>query len=387
MRRDPPLLPIGSQQPQSRSNQTGKSQARIALKRVKTLADPTSAFPRTQANPLRPPTQQRRCESLDELPLDTESLLRCPPTPATSDESAKSSTVLYLAYGSNLSIETFRGSRGIKPLSQVNVVVPDLSLTFDLPGIPYSEPCFANTKYRTSSPVSVPTNDDEKSSLSPRRSSELKARWTKGLVGVVYEVTLSDYAHIIATEGGGAAYQDILIPCYELPSGTVTVPPEPSNKPFKAHTLFAPAVPPDQPPPSDGGRVSRPDPDYAQPSARYLGLLTTGAEELGLPGDYKEYLGSLRAYHTTSTKQRLGRYIFLTIWTPILLAVFALSGMFDDENGKSPAWLVTLAGALFKGIWASYDGFFKGLFGDGERTVEKDDDEQKLSGTYGAIDR
>jgi hypothetical protein len=39
--------------------------------------------------------------------------------------------MLYLAYGSNLSNETFRGNRGIKPLSQVNVQVPSLRLTLD----------------------------------------------------------------------------------------------------------------------------------------------------------------------------------------------------------------------------------------------------------------
>jgi len=27
-------------------------------------------------------------------------------------------------------------------------------------------------------------------------------------------------------------------------------------------------------------------------------------------------------------------------------------------------------GAMFRGVWISYDGFFKGVFGDGERTQD-----------------
>ena len=115
-----------------------------------------------------------------------------PRLPRTSSErltSTSSSTILYLAYGSNLCAETFKGRRGIKPLSAVNVHVPSLDLTFDLPGIPYTEPCFANTRYHL-----PPSHSD---------SDYHKDRWHKGLIGVVYEVTPEDYRTIIATEGGG----------------------------------------------------------------------------------------------------------------------------------------------------------------------------------------
>jgi len=70
------------------------------------------------------------------------------------------------------------------------VLAPSLKLTFDLPGISYLEPCFANTRYRKQSK----TNDYHKD------------RWHKGLVGVVYEVIKVDYATIIATEGGSSGY-------------------------------------------------------------------------------------------------------------------------------------------------------------------------------------
>ena len=297
---------------------------------------------------------------------------------------SKRKTFLYLGYGSNLSNETFRGNRGIKPLSQINVQVPTLRLTFDLPGLPYAEPCFANSGTRD------PDNDrplgmaDEKSPLLAQDTGKdryHKDRWHKGLIGVVYEVTPEDYAHIIATEGGGASYHDITVDCHPLPldDPEAAVPQNPTLPPFRAHTLFAPAVPPDEPPPEDGGRFQRPDVSYAQPSARYLKLMTDGAKELGLPYEYQDYLHAIRPYTVTTSKQRLGLFVFTAVWGPIVFAVFALSKMFADDKGRNPGWLRTLLGAVFKAVWMSYDAFFKRIFGDGERTItdgggDSDDD-------------
>lgn len=288
----------------------------------------------------------------------------------------RSKTVLYLAYGSNLSIETFRGKRGIKPISQINVQVPCLRLTFDLPGIPYAEPCFANSGSRdpeNDPPTESRTVLNEKTPLLQATSEKEEYRkdaWHKGLIGVVYEVTPEDYAHIIATEGGGAAYHDILVYCHPFASADphAPVPRNPTLPPFKAHTLFAPATPPGEPP-KHRGRFQRPDTSYAQPSARYLKLITDGAAELDLPHEYREYISSIRPYTMTSAKQRVGQFVFLSLWAPLIMATLAMAAIFQDEDGKSPEWLVTVSGAIFKGAWDSYDNFFKKLFGDGERSI------------------
>ncbi|EDO00053.1 hypothetical protein SS1G_02912 [Sclerotinia sclerotiorum 1980 UF-70] len=211
--------------------------------------------------------------STSRLELSSAPLL--PPTSASREEPK---TVLYLAYGSNLSAETFKGKRGIKPLSAVNVHVPAIDLTFDLCGIPYAEPCFANCQYRKIQPGS------------PRSKDYHKTRWHKGLVGVVYEVTLDDYRTIIATEGGGTSYKDELVQCYVLPDGSKTVDPNPSGTPFQAHTLLCPFDS------KDPNRICRPDPNYAQPSARYLKLITDGAKEHNLPEEYINYLYAWVAY-------------------------------------------------------------------------------------------
>ncbi|EMC91247.1 hypothetical protein BAUCODRAFT_45010, partial [Baudoinia panamericana UAMH 10762] len=267
---------------------------------------------------------------------------------------------LYLAYGSNLSNETFRGNRGIKPISQINVQVPSLRLTFDLPGIPYSEPCFANNE-------KTPLLTHAWQQKGPYR----KDRWHKGLIGVVYEVTAEDYAHIIATEGGGSAYHDIEVDCHPFVSTDPSspVPQNPTLPAFKSHTLFAPAAPPGQDPPKYGGRLQRPDTSYAQPSARYLKLIADGAAELGLPYEYQDYLHSIRPFTVTSNKQRVGQYVLLSVWLPIVVLVFMMIRMFEDEDGRLPQWMAEFSGAVFKGVWSSYDAFFKPMFGDGERSI------------------
>ncbi|KAI9756483.1 MAG: hypothetical protein M4579_003822 [Chaenotheca gracillima] len=287
-----------------------------------------------------------------------------------------SETVLYLAYGSNLASETFLGRRAIKPLSQQNVVVPELSLSFDLPGIPYAEPCFANTRRRQPSSSSNVTGFDSTEKVALISAGDgpeyHKDRWKKGLVGVVYEVTKKDYATIIATEGGGAAYHDVLVNCHPLSDGP-TVPEFPDNEPFKAHTLFAQPLDSNDPnAPDDDGRIHRADPSYAQPSARYLKLITDGGEEHKLPTEYMSYLYDIRPYTVTEHRQRLGKFIFLSIWMPILGIIFGAGGLFADKHGRSPKWFADLSSAIFRGIWESYDEFFKKLFGDGERTVGQD---------------
>ena len=348
--------------------QFGASAAIIYKKSKKISTAPKDSTTRSYWDPQLPClSEQRKAQSLlkQHFHLDEEA-------PQELGGGPDPDTVLYLAYGSNLCARTFQGNRGIRPLSQVNVVVPELVMTFDLAGLPYVEPCFANTKYRHASPPS----SSEKSHLLPARVPKYhKTRWKKGLVGVVYEVTKEDYAHIIATEGGGASYQDVLVACHELLEKEDVVPEFPTSPPFRAHTLYSPILPPGETP-VKGGRFSRPDPDYAQPSARYLELITDGADEHALPGEYKGYLHQLRPYSMTTQKQKLGGWIFGLIWLPLISAAFGLNSVFGDDSGQAPAWLVAVTGAIFRGMWTSYDVVFFKLFGDGERTHYDDEDDE-----------
>ncbi|RAH67057.1 uncharacterized protein BO66DRAFT_413854 [Aspergillus aculeatinus CBS 121060] len=320
----------------------------------------------------------------------------------TSDDS-----VLYLAYGSNLNSETFLGMRGIRPLSSTNVVVPSLWLTFDLPGIPYAEPCFAATRYRPGAAegteedrgyhdeegvANVRSDTDHAPPKETDPSLPLLATTTDGegepdysprmpLVGVVYEVTLSDYARIIATEGGGRGYIDTVIDCYAFPKTynpqTDPVPEHPGTVPFQAHTLLSPgaaaaaaaaaAATATATPPTIS-KSTRPNPFYAQPSARYLGLIRAGAAEHNLPRAYRAYLAGIRPYRITTRRQRVGQVAFLAAWGPVVMGLIGLGRALAGPDGRHPGWLVRAQDAVFGAMWRSYDSFFVRVFGDGERT-------------------
>lgn len=362
------------------------------LERIKTI-DATSksnyGYASTEVRRKLPsPSLQRKVDSLDEAPFD----LEAPADEALHELNGRPTpeTVFYLAYGSNLCFETFQEKRGIRPLAHVNVLVPELVLTFNLSGLPYLEPCFANTKYRTpdSSPrqkseqSEIATTDDthlQSSSAAQLSSRYHKTRWQKGLVGVVYEVTTADYAKIIATEGGGSSYNDILVTCYELPPNISTVPDQPETililPSLKAHTLYCPTFPPGHRKLCHSGHASRPDPNYAQASARYLNLITAGANEHALPQDYIDYLRNIRPYTLTSRRQNLGKLVFMGLWLPIIIPAFYLNSSLADKRGGTPWWLRMSLKGVWGLIWGSYDWVFRHVFGDGERTTGMFDDD------------
>ncbi|KAI4153260.1 MAG: hypothetical protein LQ341_000564, partial [Variospora aurantia] len=114
------------------------------------------------------------------------------------------------------------------------------------------------------------------------------------------------------------------------------------------------------------------------PSRRYIDLLRTGAEEHGIPREYRDYLDGLRPYTITTQGQRMGRFVFSMTWLPVFRALFMLSRLYGDEQGRSPPWLVRLLGSAFVGVWTSYDGWMKGVFGDGERTIEEGRQRRRL---------
>ncbi|KAI3396294.1 hypothetical protein diail_12316 [Diaporthe ilicicola] len=435
------------------SSSPKSSCVKAAFNRVLNLnfepAVPTAEYPPISSIPRTSPERLHRASpkgsAVDPIPSSS---------PAANDylydHTASAPSVLYLAYGSNLCAQTFLGQRGIRPISAVNVSAPSLRLTFDLPGIPYQEPCFANTALRKipkhppipdppgkvpdlphPPPHTFPARAGEKDAMAPSdpsrprlsgtlhkdvgRSASGDPEWDKGLIGVVYEVTPEDYATIVKTEGGGASYQDILVPCIPIPNkvGIPEDPPIPElPRPFFAHTLYAPRIP-KKPGDGDGdndndkGTISmdgddggdgdgdgdckgplerlkdwwqdmllqpiRPDPEYAQPSARYLKLITDGAAEHGLPDEYQEWLAKLQPYTITSRRQTVGQYLFLGLVMPVMSLYLELSKRLADDRGKIPLWLGLLMETLFHLVWLGYDRVFKPVFGDGERTQEEEE--------------
>ncbi|KAL7900337.1 hypothetical protein HDV63DRAFT_310085 [Trichoderma sp. SZMC 28014] len=295
-------------------------------------------------------------------------------------------TILYLAYGSNMCAETFLGMRKIRPISQINVSVPILQLTFDLPGLPYREPCFANVGYRKlpkQPKLPDPLHPPIIPPISPPRYGQ---GWDGGLVGIVYEVTQEDWRNIMRTEGGGSGYKEIEVPCLPLPAD-VGIPEKPTfpdiPRPFLARTLYCPYIPLGSDKTSSwwaklamGPR--RPSPDYAQPSARYLKLLKDGAREHELPQAYQDYLASLQPYTRTSIRQKVGHAVFIFAWAPMLIYMMSMTRILADENGRVPRWCASIISGSFSVMWYSYDKVFKRIFGDGERTAEEEEKTKML---------
>ncbi|KAK6516403.1 hypothetical protein TWF506_006313 [Arthrobotrys conoides] len=225
----------------------------------------------------------------------------------------------YLAYGSNLSAETFLGRRGIKPLSQVKVRVPSLTLSFNLAGIPYKEPRFANVR--------------------PREEEDQE------LMGVVYEVTPKDYRTILTTEGG---YSVIEVTCIPLE-------PVEGMDSFESKTLIVP---------DKGTRTTH----EGLPSLRYLNLLIKGAREHSLPTEYQDYIANTGYYEAKTIRQKIGSVTVLLTVLPVLIFLFGIRNFVSDKDGKAPKWLNDAQVFCFGQIWNLYDCVWKPLYGDGEST-------------------
>lgn len=297
----------------------------------------------------------------------------------TAGEGSNGENILYLAYGSNLDKGTFQGRRGIRPLSATVVTVPTLKLVFDLPGIAYSEPCFANVRTigagKHAKSAKPKMQDMEVTPLLPDVGRAMYREGGQGdeddeptLVGVAYEVTKKDYATIIATEGGGASYADVLVECIPIPSEGSTSTALLRLKSFKAHTLLAP--------------VTKTRQSNAQASARYLNLITSGAEQHSLPESYRNYLARFRPYKITSVRQHIGRALFVGMWLPAVLTAFGIARLFKGDGGNPPAWITRMNERLFKTMWWCYDQGFKECFGDGERTIGGEQDDVSPEGEF-----
>jgi len=104
-------------------------------------------------------------------------------------------TIWYLAYGSNLSAQKFIHDRKIQPLKAICVAVPGYVLDMNSAGVPYSEPAFASI-----SPV----------------GNTMQEKLAQ-LIGTSYLLTPDMYAKVIASEGGGIAYKEIEVTAETLP--------------------------------------------------------------------------------------------------------------------------------------------------------------------------
>ncbi|KAK3811392.1 MAG: hypothetical protein JOS17DRAFT_496802 [Linnemannia elongata] len=227
------------------------------------------------------------------------------PTSTTSSTTTMSSisseeTIWYLAYGSNMCPTILTDSRKITPLETKQVRVPDYWLSFDLGGIPFSEPCFA----------SILKKEPEK--MGEREYAE--EAYPMELHGVVYRITLRDWELIVHSEGGWGhdvpiGYDMIHVSCHVYNS----------NEEISARVLLA--------------RPKSIKP-YCQPSLRYKTLLTTGARHHNLHPNYQESLARIVPYTCQSPSALHAKRTFRVFNLPLEWIFGRIVGLNKGKEGR-----------------------------------------------------
>jgi len=298
--------------------------------------------------------------------------------------------VWYFAYGSNMSSDKFSNRRGIHPLASARILVPGWRLTFEVPGMPYSEPGMSSIAPIDRVPH-VPTARD------PEKSPEA------GVVvqGRAYLITPLQLVQVVKSEGGGIAYK------MEKLHGEAVGPEDEAQLGGRCVDVFALVNVP---------AMSRENPEPL-PSKRYKGLLLDGAREAVMPEAYMEFLRTLPQYDATWRDEdgtartgcergrdykacsgysdlekgavygttalddgvcdmsmsrskpgaKLGALIFLAIFTPLLSSMEKLCYMFiRPTDGECPRWVKVVVRWVVWWIWFCHDVGFAPIFGPGD---------------------
>jgi hypothetical protein len=163
--------------------------------------------------------------------------------------------VWYFAYGSNMQRATFTGRRGIAPIQALAARAPGWRLVLDKPAVIPTRHGMANI---------VPAAGEE-------------------VLGVLYEITPDDMAHVELTEGVLiGSYARITLPVVPLAGGA----------PIVAESLAS----------------DRHSADL-RPSRTYLALLIEGAEEHGLPSWWIDGLRAVPAEEDGPEERALRLYV------------------------------------------------------------------------------
>lgn len=230
-------------------------------------------------------------------------------------EDQKESSVLYLAFGSNLSKNILEKVRKVYPKSATPVVIPGYALTFDLAGIPYAEPAFAN--------------------IIPKQGAQLH--------GVVYEITRAELFAIFATEGGGAGYEQISVDWNGKPVFTLM--------------------------------CSR-DRRECYPSRRYVNILLDGAKQHQMPTEYVKRLQRIRTYEARGLWTKIGSMLFLAFWLPVVYSTFRLNSAWAKTFGKIPLTVMKSTRGMFYLMWWYHDQFWSKVFGRGDVVASLPSDDE-----------
>ncbi|KAL9125538.1 MAG: hypothetical protein Q9217_005277 [Psora testacea] len=251
--------------------------------------------------------------------------------PEDKTEEKEKTARWYFAYGSNMKSSVMKG-RGIIPVNIRCVVIPTHCLTFDIFGIPYSEPSFASVAEF----VRVARDEGRNSA----------GGGIPPVHGVAYLLSSKDYHRLVVTEGGGVAYNEIAVDARILGE-------DQDDKIITVYTL----------------KAKYPWRPNGAPSKRYMGLILEGAQEHQLPATYQAYLKSLPTYSKPSTQvDLLAAMLFLAFWRPWQRILVRLIRVRVDGNGHCPGWLSGAILILYGLMWGYHDRVHSKICGRGDGT-------------------
>lgn len=329
--------------------------------------------------------------------------------------------VWYLAFGSNMASSTLTGRRRVAPLRSLPAIVPRHALSFDMLGLPFSEPAFAVLQRLREdgggrAPQPQPWWPAELRSRR-RRAAPAAAGTSRDLVapprppptahGVLHLVTLEDWRRVLASEGvlggggegqeeeeeedgnggagAGAGYRVARVRCLayapcardleiagprkededEDDSAAAMMTSSGASSSFDhlpavdALTLLSSASSPQHA--AQGRR--------ALPSRRYLEILQKGAREHGLSPHYRRYLNSLAFYEpSASPSAAAARAGLLAAGAAAAAAapalpLVAVAGALAAGRGGNEV-LASYANLAQRALWSAHDALAP-LLGDG----------------------
>ena len=196
------------------------------------------------------------------------------------DALAADEDVYYFGVGSNLSRNRLENrsmsGKKIHPISFEPCVIYDFRLAFNLKGIPPMEPAMGSIEPLPNYYEKKDDGHDDRRSSRQLRRTESKAfvaYETNECHGALIKLSAEDYESVYLSEGGGSGptqgYEEIEVTC---------VPYDKSKKPVKAVAYRA----------TEFGRVDQIQDFW--PSKRYMGIIRSGAAELGLEASYQKWL-------------------------------------------------------------------------------------------------
>jgi len=227
----------------------------------------------------------------------------------------ETASVWVFAFGSNMERSVLEVRRMIKPAESVAAIAPGHMLTFNQPGLPYREPCFATIEPLPQNNTKDASNGGGGNSNSDKNEEQEEDKAHRPVHGVAHLMTSTQWEYYKETEGAagqsdkGYGIVEVEVEAYD-------------GRKFLASTLMTQ-------PKTIAALKGR----KAVPSLRYLTLLRNGAAEHKLDAEYQEYLNKLSHYEPHGLGGKIGAVLMAVVAYGLLFPAFGLMRIYRKVKG------------------------------------------------------